>query len=393
MRWLGLLLVAAFLAATLGVAKADERRVAIVIGNEAYKNAPPLKNPVNDAKAIAQLLRGYQFDVVEREDATKADMERAILDFGSKLGEGGIALVYYSGHGLQVGGKNYLIPVDAEIDSERMVPLTTVDVEDILAQMMDAKSRINLVILDACRNNPFERSFRSLSRGLAVVDAPEGTLIAFATAPGRTASDGDGGNGLYTQELLRAIRTPGVKIEDMFKQVRVAVSGASNDQQVPWESSSLTGDFYFTPPTAPAAAAAPPQQQAALPPPAKPGLSGKWQTATVKASYDDHISFSLAFEFLPQGNGSFAGTVTESGGTDYGRTYKKTRVIIDGKSNDNTISFVTQEQAVYGNDSTATSYKAYYSGTLNEAGDELRLTRLRDFQGGGDPESFVAHHQ
>ena len=235
----------AFAASRDVIIASGEKRVALVIGNAAYVNAAALKNPVNDARAMAAALRAQGFDVIARENTTKAQMEKAIVEFGDKLGEGAVGLVYYSGHGLQVAGKNYLIPVDAEIATERMVPLVTVDADNILTQMMDARSRVNLVILDACRNNPFERSFRALGGGLAQMNAPQGTMIAYATAPGKVASDGAGTNGLYTQELLKAMRRPGLKVEEVFKEVRVAVSAASNNNQIPWEASSLTGDFYF----------------------------------------------------------------------------------------------------------------------------------------------------
>ena len=153
---------------------------------------------------------------------------------------------YSSGHGCRWGARDYLIPVDAEIGTEQMVPLRTLDADAILTQMTAARSRVNLVILDACRNNPFERRFRSTAgAGLAQMSAPTGTLIAYATAPGTVASDGAGGNGLYTQELLKAMRQPGLPVEEVFKRVRTAVRTASQDAQTPWEASSLEGDFIY----------------------------------------------------------------------------------------------------------------------------------------------------
>jgi formylglycine-generating enzyme required for sulfatase activity len=232
-----------------------EKRVALVIGNSAYPEAP-LRNPVNDARAMAQALRGRGFDVILRENATKPQMESAAADFGERLSEGSTGVFFFAGHGIQVGGRNYLVPVDARITSEPRVRLETLDVEAVLDQMAAARARVSMVILDACRNNPFERRFRSAGSGLVQISAPEGTLLAYATAPGKTAADGDGSNGLYTRELLRALATPGLKVEDVFKQVRVNVSRASNGVQVPWEASSLTGDFYFSAPAAPAAGAA-----------------------------------------------------------------------------------------------------------------------------------------
>ena len=216
-----------------------------MIGNAAYPSSP-LKNPVNDAKAMAEVLRSVGFDVIERTNANKIQMEDAVIAFGKKLGDGAVGLVYYSGHGIQVAGKNYLIPVDAEIDNEQAVPLRTLDADMIINQMMSVKTRVNLVILDACRVNPFERRFKALNAGgLAQMNAPEGTLVAYATAPGKVASDGAGSNGLYTQELLKALAEPGLPVEQVFKRVRATVTQASQGGQVPWESSSLIGEFYF----------------------------------------------------------------------------------------------------------------------------------------------------
>jgi hypothetical protein len=148
---------------------------------------------------------------------------------------------------MQVAGRNFMVPIDAEIRSEAEVEAESVEVGSVLARMETAKNRLNIVVLDACRDNPFGRSFRSASRGLASIDAPAGTLIAYATAPGRVAADGDGANGPYGAELARAMAVPGLKIEDVFKRVRVAVQQQTRGDQVPWESSSLTGDFYFAP--------------------------------------------------------------------------------------------------------------------------------------------------
>ncbi|MBL8834306.1 MAG: caspase family protein [Rhodospirillales bacterium] len=249
-----LALAAAFVAVSPAWAA---KKVALVIGNGAYAEAP-LKNPANDARAIAGTLRRQGFEVLLKENATKAQMNEIVADFGEKLGEGDTALFFFAGHGMQVQGRNYLIPTDARITSEQRVRLETLDVEAVLDQMAAARARVSMVILDACRNNPFERRFRSVGGGLAQINAPEGTMIAYATSPGKVAADGEGSNGLYTQELLKALAQPGLKVEDVFKQVRVGVARASNGAQVPWEASSLTGDFYFQPAalqtTAPAAA-------------------------------------------------------------------------------------------------------------------------------------------
>jgi hypothetical protein len=220
----------------------EEPRLALLIGNSAYRESP-LRNPVNDVRAMAQKFKDLGFTVIAHENATKRAMEAAILEFGRRLAEGGVGAFYYAGHGLQVRGRNYLVPVDAEIEDEASTRVAAVDVELLLEQMAEARNRVNIVILDACRNNPFERRMRGASRGLAAVDAARGTLVAYATAPGSVAADGDGKNGLYTEELLEALREPGLKIEEVFKRVRINVARRSKGSQTPWESSSLTGDL------------------------------------------------------------------------------------------------------------------------------------------------------
>ena len=226
-------------------ATGTERKTALVIGNSAYPTSP-LKNPVNDARAMARALRELGFVVDERTNLTMVEMKQAVETFGDGIKEGGVGLFYYAGHGIQVAGRNYLIPVDANIQGESEVDYKAVDAGLVLAKMDLAQNEMNIVILDACRNNPFPRSFRSANAGLASMDAPSGTLIAYATAPGKVASDGTGENGLYTQEVVKAIRRPGIKIEDAFKQVRSGVQTQTQGKQVPWESSSLVGDFYFS---------------------------------------------------------------------------------------------------------------------------------------------------
>ncbi len=247
------LLASITLLAVLAAPALAAKKVALVIGNGAYPEAP-LKNPPNDARAIAATLKRQGFEVLLKENASKAQMNDIVADFGEKLAEGDTALFFFAGHGMQVQGRNYLIPTDARITSEQRVRLETLDVEAVLDQMAAARARVSMVILDACRNNPFERRFRSIGGGLAQINAPEGTMIAYATSPGKVAADGDGSNGLYTQELLKALGQPGLKVEDVFKHVRIGVARASNGLQVPWEASSLTGDFYFNPPP-PASAA------------------------------------------------------------------------------------------------------------------------------------------
>ena len=219
-------------------------RVALVIGNAAYRE-DPLDNPVNDAKAMAERLEGFGFAVTTVVDADLRTMQRAILAFGEQIEARSTALVFYAGHGVQANGRNYLMPVDAEATAERELRFEAVDMNDILEEIELAHPRMSIVIMDACRNNPFEKKLRGGSRGLAVVDAATGTLIAYSTAPGSVAADGDGRNGLYTEQLLNALDTPGLKVEEVFKQVRRNVSELSGGRQIPWESSSLTGDFVF----------------------------------------------------------------------------------------------------------------------------------------------------
>ena len=222
------------------------KRIALVIGNAAYENAPPLKNPANDATDIAEVLSKVGFNVEHGVNLTQRRMKAMIREFGQKLKGGGQGLFYFAGHGVQLRGRNYLIPVDADIQSETDVEDQGVDTNLMLGMMDEAGNGFNVVILDACRNNPFSRSFRSASNGLAQMDAPTGTLIAYATAPGSVASDGNARNGLYTQELLKNMLVPGLSIEEVFKRVRIAVRNSTAGKQTPWEASSLTGDFYFT---------------------------------------------------------------------------------------------------------------------------------------------------
>ena len=253
--WLGgLVLALSFL--TLDTALAQPRRTALVIGNAAYESGP-LRNPVNDATDVAAALQRLGFDVSLLRDAKMRAMEEAIETFSQKLRKGGVGLFYFAGHGLQVAGENYIVPIGARIGREQDVRFETVQVGRVLGGMEDAGNDVNLIILDACRDNPFARSFRSgAQRGLAVSSAVRGSLMAYATAPGKTAADGDGRNGVYTQQLLKYITTPGMKVEDVFKRVRLSVEDATNGQQTPWETTSLRGDFYFTGPDGAAASAA-----------------------------------------------------------------------------------------------------------------------------------------
>ncbi len=223
-----------------------EYRTALVIGNRIYEDAP-LKNSVNDAKAMAETLRELNFDVIEITDGDLSAMRKGIRDFYAKLEEKkGVALFYYAGHGIQSKGENYLIPVNHDIKEEFEIPERAIRINSVLEAMESTNTRMNIVILDACRNNPFLRSMRSGTRGLAQIYAEgTGSIIAYATAPGSVASDGDGQNGLYTQELLKAIKTPGLEIGMVFRKVLTNVKKLSNGQQLPWTNSSIEGEFYF----------------------------------------------------------------------------------------------------------------------------------------------------
>ncbi len=225
------------------------KRVALVIGNAKYK-FNPLNNPVNDATDMAASLRSVGFDVIEVKDATLKQMREATRRFADRLEVSDVGLVYYSGHGIEVKGTNYLIPVNADIRREYEVVDQAFDASNLLRMMeslqSNVKKRVNILIVDACRNNDLPKSWRSTNSGLARMDAPAGSFISFATAPGQVASDGQGRNSPYTKHLLNALKQPNVPIEQVFKQVRRNVMDETGGEQVPWENSSLIGDFYFT---------------------------------------------------------------------------------------------------------------------------------------------------
>ena len=227
----------------------SERRVALIIGNATYK-VNPLKNPVNDSNDMARSLRSVGFDVIEVNNATLVQMREATRRFADNLLNSDVGLVYYSGHGVEVRGKNYLIPVNADIKREYEVVDQAFDASQFLEMMDNIRGpnnkRVNILIVDACRNNELQRSWRSTTNGLARMDAPGGTFISFATAPGRVASDGVGRNSPYTKHLLQALKQPNMPIEQVFKVVRRNVMDETKGEQIPWENSSLVGDFFFT---------------------------------------------------------------------------------------------------------------------------------------------------
>lgn len=224
------------------------KRTALVIGNAQYEIGS-LRNPEHDARDMASTLEKLGFEVTLMVNAGQEHMERVIGEFGRQLYQGGVGLFYYAGHGVQVDGENYLIPVNAKIETETDVRYKAVHIGQILGKMGEARNGLNIVILDACRDNPFAKDFRSASRGLAVVSssAVKGTLIAYATSPGKVASDGDARNGLYTKHLLKNLQMPGLPVEQVFKRVLQGVERETNGKQSPWTSSSFSGDFYFAP--------------------------------------------------------------------------------------------------------------------------------------------------
>ncbi|MEZ5040132.1 MAG: caspase family protein [Saprospiraceae bacterium] len=221
-------------------------RLALIIGNSAYLNGGALRNPVNDATDIAAALQNMGFEVLLHTDLNLRQMDKALEDFGKKLKNYRVGLFYYAGHGVQVGGENYLVPIDAKLTSEGETRYECVPSGILLAKMEEAATT-NIIIMDACRNNPFARSWsRSAGgTGLAAINAPKGTFIGFATSPGNTAADGSGRNGIFTNAFLQNIKTPGITIDQLFNRINRVVDGLTNGAQIPWKSSSLQDDFYF----------------------------------------------------------------------------------------------------------------------------------------------------
>lgn len=243
---------------TVGAASpAAERRIALVIGNGAYKSAP-LKNPVGDAQAVAASLRQLRYDVTLRENTSLKELIESLRDFSVRATSSAVRLLFYAGHGIQARGRNYLLPVDEEPQGEDEIAAKCADVGELIDRLGAIPRGLNLVVLDACRVNPFAAGvivgpdgrrlkFRGIaSTGLAPMDAPVGTLLAFSTAPNGVALDGPKGeHSIYAKHLLQHIQTPGLPVEQLFKRVRIGVADETQRVQVPWESSSLTTDFCF----------------------------------------------------------------------------------------------------------------------------------------------------
>ncbi len=248
-RWLFSIAVLTALLITPALA---EKRVALVIGNAKYQHTVELKNPTNDARAVADALKSVGFEVIEGLDLTEIGMQKAVSEFSAKLQTADVGLLYYAGHGLQVDGRNYLVPVDASLDNELQLQFQTISTNLIL-NVMESGKRISILLLDACRNNPLaEHLSRSLGtrgttlgRGLAKIEVDTGTYIGYSTQPGNVALDGEGENSPFATALVDNIEKPNVDIELMMRKVRADVIGMTKGYQVPWGNSSLVGGFMF----------------------------------------------------------------------------------------------------------------------------------------------------
>lgn len=296
------------LACLAGPALATPDRVALVIGNGAYKNAARLPNPSNDAAAVAEALRRIGFDVIEGRDLAKRPMEEKIIEFSRKLDRASLALFFYAGHGMQVGGRNYLLPIDATLERPGDLSFETIDLSQVLGQM-EAEKRVNLVFLDACRDNPFARSLArsmgarsaAVGQGLASIQSAVGTMIAYATQPDNVALDGRGANSPFTTALLKHIGTPGLEVRTMMTRVRADVLAATNEKQVPWDHSSLIGEVVLMPlPQVAAAIATAPE-----PPRTPPVPSPASEAAQAWAATKDTTSIAVMQAFIKE----FGGTV------------------------------------------------------------------------------------
>lgn len=263
-------------------------RLALVIGNGAYPS-DRLPNPPNDAADVAALLKQSGFEVIQRQNASLKEMHLALREFGDRLGRETLGLFYFAGHGVQVRGRNYLLAVDADIGREDEVSFNALDLQAVLEKMDTARNHTNLIVLDACRNNPFASRFKLTNSGLAQIDAPPGTVVAFSTAPGSVAADGTGRNGLYTKHLLAHLGKPGMRIEDAFKQVRVAVRKESNGLQTPWESTSLETELVLK--------RAPPPPKTATPPPVASAASSLMRAKSTQPGAAPHFEVGDRWEW------------------------------------------------------------------------------------------------
>src|ERR1700733_2347395 len=231
----------------------EPKLTALVIGNSTYEHVDALKNPTNDAEDVSDKLTYLGFSVTTLTNATREQMEEALVQFGQALETSSVGLVFFAGHAFQIEGKNYLAAIDTRTAMEASVKYSALDLDYVLDIMKGAASPTNFVILDACRNNPFAGRPRSIaSNELASVYAPKGTLVAYSTSPGQISQDGAGRNGLYTNALLQHIASPNLLVETMFKRVRSTLESLTDGRQTSWEHTSLTGDFRFRPSVRPA---------------------------------------------------------------------------------------------------------------------------------------------
>lgn len=292
---------------------AAQERVALVIGNGKYVHAGALPNPANDAREVGRVLREIGFDVSQGSDLDRAAMERLIRDFMRKASAAKVALLFYAGHGMQIDGRNYLVPVDAKLETATDLNFETIELDRLLDSLNDPQ-RATIVMLDACRDNPLARSFASklgasrsgaVGAGLAAYANPgTGTLIAFATAPGKVALDGQGANSPFTLGLVKHLRTPGLEVRQLLTRVRKEVADTTRGQQIPWDNSSLLGDVYL--------AAMPVAKPAAPPPPAAPPASEAIRPVALPPAGLKPAGRTISFQ-----GGGVLGVLTNPSGGDW----------------------------------------------------------------------------
>jgi hypothetical protein len=270
---------------------AAQNKLALVIGNSKYTQLPALANPANDATLLSENLKQLGFTVTALTDQTQAQMKSSIAQFTQAVtvsGSDTIALLYYAGHGVQIDGTNYLIPVDANVQTAGDVVLGAVSASDLLKTLELAQAKVNVLVLDACRDNPFKSNTRGVSRGLARVEAPAGSIVAYATAPGQVAADGDGNNSPYAEALAKNLAVPGLALESVFRQVRIEVSDKTSGAQVPWEETSLTQEVVLKA-TESQSAAPPPTPTVTIAP--EQASASAYMVAVGSNKIEDYLSF------------------------------------------------------------------------------------------------------
>ncbi|MBX3575800.1 MAG: caspase family protein [Rhizobiaceae bacterium] len=319
------LIATAIVALFAAEASAQSRRVALVLGNAAYESTAPLANPVNDAADLAAKLRAVGFEVIEGKNLGKRELERAVGEFADALTGASVGMLFYAGHGIQVDGRNYIVPTDARLDAAVKLQLEAVPIDEIL-DIMEQQATTSLVFLDACRNNPFargnglatDRSAKALG-GLAQFDASRGSFIAFSTSPGAVALDGSGRNSPFAAALLSHIATPGQSINDLMIAVRRDVIAATSGQQRPWEQGSLLERFAFVP-------------DGSAPPAAAPAPAPETQVAALERSVGDSTSIEALVrdDYLAPNPAALAETVQRlyaSPATIFGTPYETPAIV------------------------------------------------------------------